>query len=137
DGNNAGSRKLPRQFWRGLEIPNIIDVAGRRRAGMIADFHGAGWAAGPSPFWRRTATESHIRNTRSAIAEWTFGQRGRSKPVTGAALGAWRVAWVARPSAKKWRWLSAGVDNRGRCSQPTAGPPGTPCVRAHSRSAVI
>jgi hypothetical protein len=23
----------------------------------------------------------------------TFGQRGRSKPVTGEALGAWRVAW--------------------------------------------
>jgi len=54
DGNNAGSRKLPRQFWLGLVVPNTIDVFGRRRAGMIADFHGAGWAAGPSPFWRRT-----------------------------------------------------------------------------------
>src|SRR5438105_2702944 len=26
-------------------------------AGMIAGFHGAGWAAGPSPFWRRTSLE--------------------------------------------------------------------------------
>ena len=44
DGNNAGSRKLPRQFWPGLAIPNIIDVSGRRRAGLVAHFHGAGWA---------------------------------------------------------------------------------------------
>ena len=38
NGNNAGSRKLPRQFWRGLEIPNIIDVAGRRRRGDDSRF---------------------------------------------------------------------------------------------------
>jgi hypothetical protein len=50
----AGSRKLPRQFWLGFALPNIVDVSGRRRAGMVADFHGAGWAAGPSPFWRGT-----------------------------------------------------------------------------------
>jgi hypothetical protein len=33
DGNNAGSRKLPRQFWLGLEVPHTIDVSGRRRGG--------------------------------------------------------------------------------------------------------
>src|SRR5207249_6202821 len=38
DGNNAGSRKLPRQFWLGLEIPNIIDVSGRRRRGDDSRF---------------------------------------------------------------------------------------------------
>src|SRR5438094_10389222 len=38
DGNNAGSRKLPRQYWRGLEIPNIIYVAGRRRRGDDSRF---------------------------------------------------------------------------------------------------
>src|SRR5437773_1709272 len=38
DGNNAGARKLPRQFWRGLEIPKIIDVAGRRRRGDDSRF---------------------------------------------------------------------------------------------------
>ena len=27
----------------------------------------------------------------------TFGQRGCSRPVTGAALGVWRGAWIARP----------------------------------------
>ena len=54
DGNNAGSRRLPRQFWLGLAIPDIVDVSGRRRAGMVADFHSAGWACGPSPFWRGT-----------------------------------------------------------------------------------
>ncbi len=29
DGNNAGSRKLPRQFCRGLAIPNHLDVSER------------------------------------------------------------------------------------------------------------
>jgi hypothetical protein len=53
EGNNAGSRKLPRQFWLGLALPNIVDVSRRGRAGMVADFHGAGWAAGPSPFLAR------------------------------------------------------------------------------------
>src|SRR5439155_26982990 len=33
DGNNAESRQLQRQFWRGLVEPNLIDVAGRRRRG--------------------------------------------------------------------------------------------------------
>ena len=52
DGDNAGSRKLPRQFWLGLALTNIVDVSGRRRAAMVVDFRGAGWAASPSPFWR-------------------------------------------------------------------------------------
>src|SRR5262245_48082544 len=30
NGNNAGYRKLPRQFWPGLAVPHASDVSGRR-----------------------------------------------------------------------------------------------------------
>jgi hypothetical protein len=53
----------------------------------MSDFSGA-----PSHFDRRERQRA-LSGTRVRRSRWTFGQRGRSKPVTGAALGAWRVAW--------------------------------------------
>jgi hypothetical protein len=70
EGNNAGSRKLPRQFWPGLVLPNIVDVSWRRRAEMVADFHAAGWA--PGRFWRSTGLR---------------GRRGPSRLRRGALGG--------------------------------------------------
>lgn len=49
--------------------------------------------------WKRPSslmsrpTERQIRIACSATTEKTFGQRGRSEPVTGEALGVWRAAW--------------------------------------------
>jgi hypothetical protein len=38
DGNHAGSRKLPRQFWPGPAIPDASDVSGRRASGNGSRF---------------------------------------------------------------------------------------------------
>ena len=46
----CGVPEAPTSILARARVPNIVDVSGRRRAGMVADFHGAGWAGGPHHF---------------------------------------------------------------------------------------
>src|SRR5207245_5081730 len=82
--------KLPRQFWRGLEIPNIIDVAGRRRSGDDSRFS---WCrVGRRPITilardRRMDLRSH--SPRRSMMQWhAIGAVARHAAiVTGISAG--------------------------------------------------
>ena len=101
DGNNAGSRKLPRQFRPGLVIPNAIDVSGRRRPGIVAHFHCAGCATGPSPFRRRTvwarAVDRVDYDVRVRAASMQARGAGRAK-AHEREIRSWDERWTGSAS---------------------------------------
>ena len=81
------------------------------------------------------ATESHIQNARSATAEWTFGQRARSKPVTGAALGAWRGAWGRAAAPVDPAVSRVRVRDRGESRSPAGVEAALPAIRRERQTA--